>query len=261
LLSLDINQLDKTKTLASEGILYIAFNDAFVKEMINSARSVKQYNPNIKIAVMSNDLDDSEFIDYFIKINPSHIRAKVDYIGRSPFNKTIYLDSDTIINHKIDDMFSILDKYDIAGVHDFARKRKKYSDKIPEYGNIPYGFSEINGGVLCYAKNERTQQFFDIWKNYFYKYYNMTNGWDQVSLRISLWETSASLIHLPIEFNVRGSDNREKVNLPHIREENGQEHMVARIYHMHVDRNVHTGKYDVSYEDAVKYCKERHYKF
>lgn len=258
---MQILQLVNSYPALERGILYIVFNESFVKEMLNSARSVRIHNPDLKICVMSNFEFESDDVDYYIKIKPNHIRAKVDFICHSPFKETLYLDSDTIINKNIEDTFDVLKKFDIAGIHDFARKREKYAKKIPKYDAIPYSFSEINGGVMCWKHNDATRVFFSMWQALFYEYFHITNGWDQVSLRIALWESDVRLIHLPIEYNVRGKENREKVDFAHIRLENGKDHMMPRIFHMHVDKKVHNGIYDVSYEDAVEHCKTNHYKY
>ena len=81
-------------------------------------------------------------------------------MDQSPYDLTIFLDTDTVINHDITDMFDILETFDLVAAHDLARKRKKYSEAIPEYGRIPYSFSEVNTGVLAYRKSEHTKRLF-----------------------------------------------------------------------------------------------------
>ena len=187
------------------------------------------------------EIEDENLIKTHIK--PKHIRSKVDFISQSPFEKTLYLDSDTLIVQDLSDIFDSLERFDVAVTHDYARKRRKYSKIIPEYSNIPYSFSEVNGGVFAFKKNERTDKFLALWKEYFYKYFNKTSGWDQVSLRISLWESTVQLYHLPVEYNIRSQANRDKQDLFH--HEFGEEHLSPRIYHMHYDREVHFGKFNV----------------
>ena len=245
-----------------KGIVYIAFGEAFTREALFSAESVKKNSPGIEIAIFTNMKFDSDYIDYVCYIKPNHIRSKVDFISFSPFKETIYLDSDTCVVFPIHDMFDVLSKYDIGAIHDFARKREKYSKLVPEYGKIPYSFSEVNGGVFVFKQNEKTKSFFKLWRSYFYKYYQQTSGWDQVSLRIALWESDVNLYTLPIEYNNRGKDNREKVNLPYVIKENGDDHMKPRILHMHVDKNIHKGVYAVeSYEHFENFCKENRYEY
>ena len=67
---------------------------------------------------------------------------------------------------------------------------------------------------------------------------------------------------MPIEYNNRGQDNRDKVNLPYVVKENGHGHMMPRIVHMHVDKKIHEGIYNVeTYEIFEKYCKENRYEY
>lgn len=233
----------------SSGVLYIAFGPSFTKEGIMSYLSLRRYMPDTKVCFMTDLTDllkehianDQNLIVYGIK--PTHIRSKVDFVSMTPFNKTLYLDSDTIVVRDLSDIFESLDRFDVALTHDFARKRKKYSDVIPEYANIPYCFSEVNGGVFAFVKNDKTEDFLNKWKHYFYKYFNVTNGWDQVSLRISLWESKVNLFHLPVEFNIRSKAVREKQD--RFRHEYGEQHMAPRIYHMHYSPEVHSGIYKI----------------
>jgi len=266
-------RLLQKRMVPKRGILYIAFGEAFTKEALYSAESVKKNSPNIPICMMT-DMRDlvsiSPYVDIIVDIKVNHVRVKVDYISHSPFEETIYLDSDTCIVEDISDMFDMLQKYDICAIYDFARKRKKYSDIIPEYSDIPYGFSEVNGGVFVYKDNKKTKEFFNHWREKFYQYYDLTSGWDQISLRIALWQSNVSLGILPIEYNVRGKDNRAKIDLPHVKADLGEKHMAPRILHMHAAKDdkpgkvkaIHKGKYDIeSYEEFYNFCKENHYEF
>jgi hypothetical protein len=60
---------------------------------------------------------------------------------------------------------------------------------------------------------------------------------------------------LPPEYNVRSIANREKQDRFH--HEFGEEHLKARIYHMHADPRINQGTYEVkSMEEALEYCKK-----
>ena len=226
-----------------KGFLYIAFGESFTRESLMSIKSLKRYNDE-PVALYTDQEPTPDFeglVDVYGKIEPQHIRAKVDFVGMTPFKKTVYLDSDTLIKRNISDMFDVLDRFDVGLVHDYARKRLKYSKLIPEYERIPYAFSEFNGGLMAYNASNETREFLDKWKSYFYKYYKQTNCWDQVSLRVSLWESSAKIHTFPFEYNIRGKSTREKVRK--LKHEFGDGHMEPRIYHVHYDREVHFGKF------------------
>ena len=221
-----------------QGVLYIAFGKNFLKEMLISAESVKKHCPDLHITVFSDKMVESKFIDHCRLIKVSHLRPKIDYIHMTPYERTLFLDTDTIVDRNIEDMFALLDNFDYAATHDLARKRRKYSKTIPDYGNIPYSFSEVNTGVMVFKKNERVLNLFQMWKDNFYKYYNFS-PWDQPSFRVSLWKSIA---------------NREKQRRFH--HEFGEEHLAPRIYHMHADTRINQGTYEVkNLEEALKICK------
>ena len=244
------------------GILYIAFGDNFIKELCFSAETVKRHNPDLHITAFTDKEFKSEFVDDVKIIEVGHLRPKIDYIHQAPYEQTLFLDTDTIITYDISDMFELLDVYDIALVHDLARKRLKYCDNIPEYGAIPYAFSEVNTGVMVFEKNERVMKLFDRWKSNFYKYKSVA-PWDQPSFRISLWETiqedDLQLYVLPVEYNIRSKANREKQRRFH--HEFGEAHLHPRIFHMHAD-DINNGKYNVdSCDEVEEYCKKNHLEY
>lgn len=242
----------------TNGFLYIVFGDSFTKEAILSIKSLKIYN-NEPIAIFTDCVDLLEEIkdkiDFIYKIEPDHKRAKIDFIKESPFKKTIYLDSDTIIVNNISDIFELLNKFDVAYTLDFARKRKNMSEKIKKYSEIPYSFSEINGGILAFRKNDNVDEFLNKWKDYFYKFFAETNGWDQPSLRIALWESNLKLVCLPFEYNIRPKKLIEKIK--NSKEILGDEHMKPRIYHMHYSEKIHENEFEIKTIDEAREIIEK----
>lgn len=240
----------------SRGVLYIAFGEYFVKELLFSAESVKKHNPDLHITAFIDREIESDFVDEVRVIDVNHLRPKIDYIDQSPYEETLFLDTDTIIDYNIEDMFELLENFDLAITHDLARKRKKYSAVMREYREIPYSFSEVNTGVFVFNKNERTNKLFKDWREYFYKYYQYC-PWDQASFRISLWKNcleGLSLYIFPVEYNIRSKANREKQRKFH--HEFGEEHLRPRLYHMHADPRINKGTYEIeSMEEALEYCK------
>ena len=100
-----MNKLEK-------GFLYIAFGESFTKEALMSIKSLKRYN-NEPVALYTDQEQNKDFeglVDIYAKINPMHIRAKVDFVNQTPFSKTVYLDSDTLIVRNISDMFDVLNR-------------------------------------------------------------------------------------------------------------------------------------------------------
>ncbi len=227
-----IPSTNRDATEDSQGIFYIAFGDKYVSEAIHSAKSVRKVS-NTPMSICCDTLPDDakSLFDKVQIIKPEHIRAKVDYLENTPYIRTLYLDSDTQVEEDISHLFDILDKYDVALTHDFARKRHRWSEIIPEYAAIPEGFSEYAGGVILYHKT-RAVDFTNKWKTYFYKNFKKTNGWDQASLRIALWHSSCQTYALPTEYNVRSENVRKKTDgLP--KQEGGLHPLRPRVLHWH----------------------------
>lgn len=240
------------------GVVYIAFGENFLKELQFSAESVKRNSPNLHITVFADRPIECEFIDECVLIEVNHLRPKVDHISRSPYEETIFLDTDTIVDYDITGMFDILKKYDFAICHDLARKRENVSRLIPEYRDIPYAFSEVNPGVMVFRKSVPVQNFFKLWREYFYKYFNRW-PYEQPTFRVALWKSALNFYILPVEYNIRSKPNREKQRRFH--HEFGPEHLTPRIYHMHAD-NINQGEYDVSSLDqALEYCKNNYMEY
>ena len=222
----------------SKGYIYVASNNVggmkendYIKEAIYSATSLRKQDPRANICLFT-DKDFTHEVFNIIKIVNMSLRCKQNFLLDSPYDKTILLDTDTYINHNINDLFDMLDKYDIVGCNDYSRKRV-FSD-IPEYMNIPYAFSELNTGVVGYKKNDTFSKFIKLW-NHYYKKYKKITPWDQPSCRIALWESNINLYILPLEFNRRALATKEKcVNL-RIKGDSrfDRNHLKTRVFHLH----------------------------
>ncbi len=194
----------------NRGVIYIAFGDLYIAEAIHSATSLKQHS-QLPATIFTDRETKAGCFDREIIISPQHKRAKIDFLSQSPYERTLYLDSDTEVTHDISDVFDLLDRFDIAAAHDHSRKSSRWSQAVPAYAAIPYAFSEYNGGVVLYRKNDLTDQFFEDWRRIFTLNKDLTHGQDQCSFRIALWQSQLSIGTLPPEFNVRNEQIRKKM--------------------------------------------------
>jgi hypothetical protein len=221
----------------TEGYIYIVSNSVggiketdYIKEAIFSAKSLRALDSNANITLFTDiEVKDSVFNE--VKIVKMSLRCKQKFFLESPYDKTIYIDSDTYINHNISDMFQMLNKYELLGCHDYARKR---IFNIPEYMKIPYCFSEINGGILAFKKCHNFNKLIELWNHYYNKYYSIVI-WDQPSFRIATWESNINLYILPNEYNRRALATKDKcINCRRSGDPRfGKEHLKTRIYHFH----------------------------
>lgn len=247
------------QSIATEdnGFLYIVTGDGYAKECLFSIKSLKEFNDE-KVCIFApekyRNLLQNE-CDYFFAMDSKLQRPKIEFISESPFKNTIYLDSDTVIAQNIGDLFLLLEKYDFAAAFCHSRKRENYSKIISKYREIPYSFSEINTGVMVFNNSDSVRDLFISWKKYYYDYLSKTNGWDQPSFRVALWESKVRLCHLPPEYNIRPKTVYEKVRKN--KKTLGELHMEPRIFHTHYAPEVHQGKFKIkSTKELRKLVKE-----
>ena len=234
-------------SVPNEGFVYIFHGEKFRNEALLSVESLKNVHPDAHVTAFCDEFIEHALFDNVVKIKPSSIRSKVMNLHSSPYDKTLFLDTDTIFFRSVSDIFEMLDRYDFCLAHDLARKRQKYSKIMPEYKAIPYAFAELNTGVIGYRKSGKVSECFDLWQHYYQKYYRKllrSVPYDQPSFRIALWESRASLYVLPPEYNIRSIANREKQNI--YKKEMGEEHLEKRIIHMHHDQD--------NLDDAKAFC-------
>lgn len=221
----------KRCTNMNEGVLYIAFGDKYIEQAEKSALSLRKVQ-SAHITIFCDRDISSPMFDVVRKVHPEHNRAKVDFIKETPYVKTIYLDSDIKIIRNISEIFEILEYFEFVGTHDLSRKRQEWSEKIPEYEKIPYGFTEINGGVLGIKKTKASCQLINLWTKKFYQYRQLTRNQDQPALRMALWESNVRYHILPVEFNVRNETIRSKI-IQRMKTEGNSDLMRPRIWHFH----------------------------
>jgi hypothetical protein len=140
------------------GVLYIATGPRHAAEACESASSVKRWMPGLHISVFSDVAFQTPDVDRWIIIENAARRMidKVRYLPSSPYERTIYLDADTYVCGDICELFSLLEKFDLAAAH--APYRAVY-----RVSGVPDCFPELNCGVLVFRRSEGVRRLFGRW--------------------------------------------------------------------------------------------------
>jgi hypothetical protein len=191
--------MDHLSEKESCGVIYIATGAVYVDAAIRSAESVKQYLPDISIDLFTDagSLESHPF-DRIVTIDNPHRRSKVDYIAQSRFDRTLYLDSDTLVVDEIGDLFDLLERYDIVAAHAHARNRS--ATQVSWRKVLPQSFPQLNSGVLLFKKSDRVLKLFEDWRSAFHE---AGFSKDQVTFRELVWDSDLALYILPPEYNIR----------------------------------------------------------
>jgi hypothetical protein len=191
--------------MSAEGVLYITAGARYIRAAMRSAASVQRHSPGLATHLYA-DWNDHGF-DFSSSPAPftsvsiiehPHRRSKVDLISRTPFERTLYLDSDTMLNADIRGMFDVLDRFDIALCH--AHRRNAVDQIRPWRVAVPKAFPQFNGGLVLFKRAPAVIALLEEWGRQF-----AAAGFpqDQITLRELLWLSDLRIATLPPEYNVR----------------------------------------------------------
>lgn len=192
-------------TRAGRGVLYIATGAAHVAAAAASAASVRAANPGLAIAVFTDRPEAGAGFDRVEPIEAPHIRSKVDYLPRTPFEETLYLDTDTRVLGDLSDLFDMLGRFDLA-IAQRAYVRATRSRSVWRHV-VPAAFPEHNSGVMLYRSSPAALGFLEAWRA---AYREAGFKVDQITLRELLWASDLRYAVLPARYNRRRWSWREK---------------------------------------------------
>jgi hypothetical protein len=175
----------------TRGILYFGAGIKHIQEAKRAAEHTAHVWPGIKITGYTTDTSNA--------IMRERIRAMM----RTPYHRTLYLDTDTWLLEPVPELFDVLLNFDIALAH--APLREAYPV------DAPASFPEYNAGVIAYKKSTPVLNFLLDWEKRFARDYESRRdeqivGWypSQPSLREALYHSGLRIATLPPEYNWRG---------------------------------------------------------
>ncbi len=187
----------------STGILYYARGRQWIQEAIQSARSAKTAMPELETAVVSDERLPPELFDIQIE-GPSAIdvkQLKMWSLRHSPFNRTLYLDTDTYVAGSLTEVFEMLGKLDLAvAVNPYWKVGLRRNGEPGIHRGVPVCFPGFNCGVLAYRTNSRTDRFFAEWAAL---HSDWGGGADQPAFRRTLYDSDIRFGVLPPHYNYR----------------------------------------------------------
>ena len=181
-------------------MIYVATGGKFIVEAEASLATLRRSNPSLPAALLTDaspaqaDLWDDVMV--YPGLQGQGARAKL-HMDRAPWERCLFLDTDTMVCGDLSAGFALLDRFDFAGEH-------SHSGHHYEAPGLPTSFPEINSGVLFWRKNAVTLALFERWRE-LYDADNKKYGgrkWDQNSLRQAVWESDVRFTNLPMSYNL-----------------------------------------------------------
>lgn len=198
-----------------EGFLYIAIGERFLDEARRSARSVKKASPSAAICIITDqEIAADEDFDVVMDAAPRqqareiykpHDRGpyykKIYPLLNSPFEKTIFLDSDTWVVEPLDDLFKLLETFDLLVTPDPTPYNYRFEKDEEPFSLIPAAFGVFNTGLIAYRKGEPATRFLEGWQRNYEDHVARFTVMDQPAFRLTLFESDIRFHVLPSCYN------------------------------------------------------------
>ncbi|AGB39285.1 LPS:glycosyltransferase [Natronococcus occultus SP4] len=188
----------------SSGVLYITAGKMYLEEAKESARILKAEMPDISISIVADRPPESELFDEYIELSEPNFGwlDKVENLSRTPYDKTVYFDSDVYVESEFSEIFDILDVFDVAMVPDPNQHPvldSQYNAQTTEmYSGAGRTLTEFNAGVIAYRMTDSVNDCLDDWQ----ELYDPDEHWsDQPSLRVALSRNDVRFYPLRTQYN------------------------------------------------------------
>lgn len=179
------------------GVIFATTGKNYTELAERAAQSVKENCPGLAVDLFTDQFVDMPVFDRIHQLKDPWLRSKIDAMAASRFDRTLYLDADLFVIADLRDVFEVLDRFDIAMVHDQARNGNYAQTFWRE--TLPDAFPQFNTGVIAFS---RIPEIIDLLKNWSacVRGNNLTK--DQPVLRELLWHSDIKVGTLPPEYNL-----------------------------------------------------------
>ncbi len=189
--------------VAPAGFVFIATGERYLQEAATAVAQLRRTNPTARVCLITDRPNSPPFWDDVVQF-PTPTFSFRDKLAMRfcPYERFLYLDTDTHVVADLSEIFQLLDRFDFAGHQLF----EGHDCPLP---GIPDAFPEFNGGVLAFKRSPAVTDFFERWlvsydafralnRDGFEHYSNIS---DQKSLRKTLYESGLHLAVLGPEFD------------------------------------------------------------
>jgi hypothetical protein len=148
--------------MPTRGVIYLASGGrSYLGELITSLRSLRQYEPDLPVTVFSKfSIPASLKVNHVPYESPEHpLKQKVLVLPQSPYEETLFLDTDTTIRGPLAPIFEHLaqNEFGVANMAlaDWSVQPPKLLDLVKP--------NDYNTGVLLYRRTPRVDAFLAKW--------------------------------------------------------------------------------------------------
>ncbi len=184
------------KSTPKRGILFVATEPEYIQLAVRAAQSARAANPGISVDLATDQPEPPDVFDEVRPLVPGCRHPKLHALPETRFEQTLYLDCDLFVLANIEDVFFLLERFDIAMAHKQARNTRRARNAWRrEFTNA---FPQFNAGVMAYRRTEPVLAFLENWRD---EVLTSKADFDQPCLRELIWESDLRIATLPPEYN------------------------------------------------------------
>ncbi|MEQ8925663.1 MAG: glycosyltransferase [Fulvivirga sp.] len=183
-------------------IVFCATRQKDISEAEISINSIREIYPDIEIILFTNiESYTNPRVNsvHILKNQQNNFLDKISTLLEVKRKRILFLDGDTFLIKNIDELFALLNNFDLAVAH----APNRWTFKINE---VPDSFPEFNTGVLLLNKNYKIRRLLKNWYNDYKKYLDQKVDFpskDQPSFRKCLFLSKIRFSVLTPEYNCR----------------------------------------------------------
>lgn len=181
------------------GVIHVARGAGYRDLALASARSLREQGDGLENDIFT-DMPVPAGADFALvhPIPQTATRDKIACMAASRFERTLFLDCDTLVVQPLGDLFDLLDRFDLAVAHDVRRLSPLI--RAGHAVQTPYAFPQFNTGVVLYRRSPAMAEFLAEWGR---RHAAAGLNRDQPTFRDLLWQSDLRFHVLPPEFNLR----------------------------------------------------------
>jgi hypothetical protein len=146
------------------GVIYLVSGPrSYMSELQTSLASLRRHEPDLPVTVFSRHRlprgTRADHASYSTEHHP--LKEKVLILSESPYERTLFLDTDTTILGPISPVFDHLDSHQFGVANAYLADRTRQPPTLTALVDP----AQYNTGVLLYDDSAATRRFLDVWRD------------------------------------------------------------------------------------------------
>jgi hypothetical protein len=194
-------------TRMTRGAIYVVMHDPRYLNLLRaSVESLKRVMPELPVTVFSQFPVEGLHFSEVRKVEPAGdgFYDKARLMLESPYEQTVFIDTDIYAVQRFDELFALLDRFDFAATHEEYLNTDWFSH-YPR-PDIPASYPEFNTGILAYRRSTSMDQLLVTWSELYKKFLEENPGKatnDQPFFRAAAYYSEARAATLGREYNCK----------------------------------------------------------